>query len=58
MKERAQASNESNERLHDKEVTQSSKNYEVNETPVIKDVECSPEDWVFQKREKAKVNIS
>lgn len=32
--------------------------YEVtNELPDIRDVTCSEEDWVFQKREKAKVTF-
>lgn len=55
-KERLKASKQSNEVLND--VIQISKNYEANEIPVIKEVECSPDDWVFQKREKAKVNYS
>lgn len=35
-----------------------SQGYNINElhkVPVIKEIGCSPEDWVFQKREKAKV---
>ncbi|CAH0598273.1 unnamed protein product [Chrysodeixis includens] len=30
--------------------------YEVTSEVVIKGVECDPEDWVFQKREKAKLH--
>ncbi|XP_045506872.1 structure-specific endonuclease subunit SLX4 [Colias croceus] len=29
---------------------------QTNDRPIIKDIECSPEDWVFQKREKAKIH--
>lgn len=53
-KEKVKDSEESN-RLNDPEVIPIRKKYEVDETPVIKEVVCSPDDWVFQKREKAKV---
>lgn len=29
--------------------------YEETNLPVIRDIHCMEEDWVFQKREKAKV---
>lgn len=29
--------------------------YEETNLPIIKDIQCVEEDWVFQKREKAKV---
>lgn len=33
--------------------------YELtSEVAVVKSVDCCPDDWVFQKREKAKVNIA
>lgn len=55
--ERVKDNQESN-RLNDAEIRETSENYEVDKTPVIKEIVCSPDDWVFQKREKAKVNFS
>lgn len=39
------------------ENTQNSSKKVVSEVPICKEIECSPEDWVFQKREKAKVGF-
>lgn len=44
-----QGNNSCKENVNDYEIT--------SEVPIVRGVDCHPDDWVFQKREKAKVSI-